>query len=246
MLNKHIRIIILVVFSLLSLGFVFWYIYTLDKAENSYYAHLSAVFIEIAISISMIELFFEYSRKQETFKIYSLARSYIFERVFNSLNRVIIQSQDDYIYIDKIGHYPSFHKYMKKNKVLGRISEEILEKLSDECLIKMAEVIQRDFEKIEKSSHAHIIELNEDLFVSIFRFVDSCDQIAKVELNEENKRFIINSVRQNIKIPNYDLSWRDIYFKIIFSWLYIINNFIYFSNKDSDLLRFQFKSLKNQ
>jgi|GEM_PF-1491580 len=243
MFTKHFRLVLIIVVSLLTLGITFGYWYHLDKTNNSYYAHLSAIFIEIAISVSLIEIFFEYTRRQASLKIYSLTRSYIFERVFNSLNRVIIKNQNDCDYIDQLGHYPSFHKYMKTNKALGKLAERILNNLSDNCLIELAKTIQRDFEQIEKSSHAHIIEMNEDLFISIFRFIDSCDQITKIDLNEENQQFIIRSVRENIKLPNYDLSWRDIYLRIIFSWLYIINNYIYFSEKDSNLLRTQFKSL---
>ena len=244
MFNKHFRLVLIIVTSLLTAGGLLGYFYHLNKAENSYLAHLSAVFIEIAISISLIEIFFEYTRRQASLKIYSLTRSYIFERVFNSLNQVIIKNQRDFGYIDQLGHYPSFHKKMKQNKVLGKLAEKILNNLSDSCLIEMARVIQRDFEQIEKSSHAHIIEMNEDLFISIFRFIDSCDQITKIELNEANQQFIIRSVRENLKLPNYDLSWRDIYLRVIFSWLYIINNYIYFSEKDSNLLRSQFKTLQ--
>jgi len=244
MFNKHFRLVLIVVVSLLTAGGILGYLYHLNKTENSYLAHLSAVFIEIAISITLIEVFFEYTRRQASLKIYSLTRSYIFERVFNSLNQVIIKNQRDFGYIDQLGHYPSFHKKMKQKKVLGKLAEKILNNLSDSCLIEMARVIQRDFEQIEKSSHAHIIEMNEDLFISIFRFIDSCDQITKIELNEANQQFIIRSVRENLKLPNYDLSWRDIYLRVIFSWLYIINNYIYFSEKDSNLLRSQFKTLQ--
>ena len=167
MLTKHFRLVLAIVIGLLTLGVVFGYWYHLDKANNSYYAHLSAIFIEIAISVSLIEIFFEYTRRQASLKIYSLTRSYIFERVFNSLNQVIIKNQSDCDYIDQLGHYPSFHPKMKANKVLGKLAERILNNLSDNCLIELAKTIQQDFEQIEKSSHAHIIEMNEDLFLSL-------------------------------------------------------------------------------
>ncbi len=240
---KQTRVIASVILMFLLIGFIFWFFYESDKDTYSFYAHLSAVFIEIALSITILELFFEYTRTQETFKIYSLARSYIFERVFYSLNRVIIKDQDDLRYIDKLGHYPSFDKYMKKNKILGKMSDEIINKLSDRCIIQLVKVIERDFDKLERSSNSYVVSMNEDLFMSLFKFVDSCDQVNKVDLTTESKAFMIESLRHNIKIPDYDLSWRDIFKRIIFSWLYIINNFIYFSNKDSELLRYQFKNM---
>lgn len=243
---KHTKIITGVIVMFLLIGFTLWFFYESDKDVYSFYAHLSAVFIEIALSITILELFFEYARKQETFKIYSLARSYIFERVFYSLNRVIIQDQEDLRYIDNLGHYASFDKYMRKNKVLGKMADEIIAKLSDNCIVEVSNVIKRDFDKIERSSNSYVVSMNEDLFMSLFKFVDSCDQVNKFELTKENLEFMINSLRHDIKIPDYDLSWRDIYKRIIYSWLYIINNFIYFSNKDSQLLRYQFKNMMGE
>jgi hypothetical protein len=242
---KHTKIITGVVIMFLLLGFTLWFFYESDKSVYSFYAHLAAVFIEIALSITILELFFEYARKQETFKVYSLVRSYIFERVFYSLNRLIIQDQTDFVYIDKLGHYPSFDKYLKKNKFLAKLSEDILNKLSDGCILELARVIQKDFDKLERSSNSYVVSMNEDLLTSLLKFVDSSYQLAKIDLTPEKVDFIINSLRHDIKIPDYDLSWRDIYKRVIYSWLYIINNFIYFSNKDSELLRYQFKSLAN-
>jgi uncharacterized membrane protein SirB2 len=229
---------------ILILGAVF-FLFLYDTTNYSFYAHLSAVFIEISLSIVIIEFFLEYTRKQETFRIYSLARNYIFETVFSSFNHVVFANSNNLDVVDQLGYRPSFAPYMKKNKVLGGLAKDILENMSREEMISLAEIVQKDFPNFERFANTQLTFQNKDLFNSLIRFLDFSHRISVVELNDNNLEDILYSVENDSKIPGYDLSWKDVYYKLIYYWLYIINNFIYFSDKDSRLLRKQLKSNLN-
>jgi hypothetical protein len=238
------RLLFVIGYLILILGAVF-FLFLYHNTNYSFYVHISAVFIEISLSILIIEFFLEYTRKQETFRIYSLARNYIFETVFSSFNHVVFANQDNLEYVDQLGYRPSFAPYMKKNKVLGEIAKNILEKMSREEMVNLAEIVQKDFPNFERFANTQLTFQNKDLFNSLIRFLDFSHRLSVVELNEKNLEDILYSVKNDSKIPGYDLSWRDVYFKLIYYWLYIINNFIYFSDKDSRLLRKQLKSNLN-
>ena len=230
----------MIIVAFFFIGICFLYLY--NTTNYSFYAHLAAVFFEVALNITLIEVFLEYKKKKESFRIYTLARKYIFERVFSSLNKVIFKYSENLCHIDKLGNRPSLTYQARGDRVLQETTNQLLSNMNEERIIELAELIKKDFPKIEGCLNTHVVALNEDLLSSLSGFVDNCYQISLYNLDKDGRQKLVDSVQNDIKISEYDISWREVYHNLIYSWLYIINNFIYFSSNDTKDLREYLKS----
>ena len=215
---KNTRNVALLITGLLTIAGIFLWLYL--NSDFSFYGHLSATFIEVAISILLVDLYLENSRKKESFHVYSIARNYIFGRVYNHFNRVLFKNFDKKESLKNLGQRPSFDTKFIKNLTLQTLTKKILESMNTEDFKTIRTTIIKDFENIEKLYNLNIVYHNQDLFAAISRFVDICYYIQNIE-------YTANSFSQCTQ------EMKEKYFFFVETWLYIINNFMYFSKHSS-------------
>lgn len=237
--NYHLRnIILLVLLLVVTIGISFW-AYTVTSSKPL--LHLSAVFLEVLLTILIIDLYLASSRRRESFRIYSLARTYIFEEIFEEMfikfNFASGQQFERRSVIDQLGNYPSFHKKLVRSDYFRKIAKQTLDEMTDEQLLQMIDIIYENFPALERSADLNIAYQNEDLFSSLIACVDNAFMIRKTREQGVPDHIIVDAVRNHKILLNQTCTLRETVLRFIRIWLYIINNFIYFSDISNTFIK---------
>jgi len=237
--NYHLRnIILLLVLLFIISGFSFW-LYTFTDAKA--FLHLAAVFLEVFLTILIIDLYLASSRRRESFRIYSLARTYIFEEIFEAIfikfNFAAGQQFERRNVIDELGRRPSFHKKFVRSDYFRKMAKQTLDEMTDEQLLQMVDIIYENFSALERSADLNIAYQNEDLFSSLIACVDNAFMIRKARETGIPDHVIVDAVRNHKTLLNQTCTLRETVLRFIRAWLYIINNFIYFSDISNTFIK---------
>ena len=237
--NYHLRnIILLLVVLFIIAGFSFW-LYTFTDAKP--FLHLAAVFLEVFFTILIIDLYLASSRRRESFRIYSLARTYIFEEIFEAVfikfNFASEKQFERRNVIDTLGKKPSFHKSFVRSDYFHKMGKQTLDEMTDEQLLQMVDTIYENFPALERSADLNIAYQNEDLFSSLIACVDNAFMIRKTREAGIPDHVIVDAVRNHKTLLNQTCTLRETVIRFIRSWLYIINNFIYFSDISNTFIK---------
>jgi hypothetical protein len=93
---------------------------------------------------------------------------------------------------------------------------------------------------VEASANLNLVYHNEDLLASISKFMDLCYGIKILKEQHIPDTKILRAVRENEHVIDQTRTLRQTYIELIATWLYIINNFIYFSEIPSRIIRDKF------
>jgi len=237
--NYHLRnIIVLLILLFILSGTAFWGFLV---SESKPLLHLAAVFLEVFMTILIIDLYLASSRRRESFRIYSLARTYIFEDIFEEMfikfNFATGNQFEERNIIDELGRYPSFHKRFVQTDYFRKLAKQTLDEMTDEQILQMIDIIYENFPALERSADLNIAYQNDDLFSSLIAGVDNAFMIRKTREMKIPDHIIIDAVRNNRTVLNQTCTLRETIIRFIRLWFYIINNFIYFSDISNSFIK---------